>query len=493
MKRLLLSCALLVCAGLLHAQLEEDFSPHPSNWIKANGYSYRDVNGNEMLVSSGGNSPAVIGTPIVKKTASTVSVCLDVFGFDNNALTGFPCDAFVDLYFVKSSANNGVDLNDPDMVLGSVMDIAIPAAGGRICTSFTFPAGVPDEDFRMFVATHEATSCNLGNLRYAFDNFSISGLGAMCTDDCPPVALPDVFFIGNPAATEAKIILYGTNSAYPSPSTTPALAGYVADPAGIDDDPDDAFATLSWSMVTPPAVGTGAVTMNTGGSGTATVTRSSLSVTQVTFTYQLCDPGGLCDQATVTVNFIAGGALPVSLVDFNGSRNGTYVNLKWTTLSEDNTIGFKVQRSIGGEFKTLGFVATKSSDGNSSIPLRYEFRDLNNTNAVSWYRLVQVNKDGTEKIVPARAIRGLEDLQKMLVYPNPGTYDNMNVLFGKSSIRDISIVDLGGRIIKRWNNYSDDNLTIQGLQTGLYMLVVADKINGGKMVERILITNKSIQ
>jgi hypothetical protein len=490
MKRLLLSGALLLCAGLLHAQLEEDFSPHPDNWIKANGYSYQDVNGNVMLISSGGNSPAVIGTPIVKKTSSTVTVCLDVFGYDNNALTGFSCNAFVDLYFVKSSANNGVDLNDPDMVLGSVKDIAIPAAGGRLCTSFTFPASVTDPDFRMFVATHEATGCDLGNTKYAFDNFTITGLSEICTDDCPPVALPDGFFVGNPSATEAKIILYGTNSAYPSPSTTPALTGYVADPAGTDNDPDDAFATLNWSLVTPPAAGTGIVTMNTGGQGTATVTRSSLSVTQVTFTYQLCDPGGLCDDATVTVNFIAGAPLPVSLIDFNGNRNGTYVNLKWTTLSEDHNTGFKVQRSMGGEFKTLGFVATKASDGNSSIPLRYEFRDLNNTNAVSWYRLVQINKDGTEKIIPARAIRGLEDLPKMLVYPNPGTYDNMNVLFGKSSIRDISIVDLSGRIIRRWNNYSDDNLTIQGLQVGLYMLVVADRINGGKITERIMITNK---
>jgi len=31
MKRLLLSCALLLCAGLLHAQLEEGFDPHPAN------------------------------------------------------------------------------------------------------------------------------------------------------------------------------------------------------------------------------------------------------------------------------------------------------------------------------------------------------------------------------------------------------------------------------------------------------------------------------
>src|SRR5688572_2760037 len=86
MKRLLLSCALLLCAGLLHAQLEEGFDPHPANWIKANGYSYQEVNGNVMLISSGGNSPAVVGTPVVKKSSDNVTVCFDVFGYANKSL-----------------------------------------------------------------------------------------------------------------------------------------------------------------------------------------------------------------------------------------------------------------------------------------------------------------------------------------------------------------------------------------------------------------------
>jgi hypothetical protein len=487
MKRMLLLGAFLMCAGLLHAQLEEGFDPHPANWIKANGYSYQTVTinnvDNEMLISSGGNSPAVVGTPIVKKSSNDVTVCFDVFGYESKNLVDLSCNAFVNLYFVKSEANNGVDLNDEDMLYDSIVNIPIPLQGGRICTTFTFPAGAANiADFRVFVATHEAPGCDLGNTRYAFDNFLITGLSEVCTD-CPPVALDDQFLAGGAGTTSLNIVLYGDNPAYP------VKAGYAVDADGTDNDPDDAYGALTWSLVTGPAAGTGTVTMNPNGQGTATVTRSNLNVTEVTFTYRLCDESR-CDEATVTVNFILGGALPISLADFKGTRNGSYVNLQWTTFTEDNNAGFKVQRLIGGVYKTIGYISSKATDGNSSLPLRYEFRDLNNTNAVTWYRLVQVNLDGKETIIPARAIRGLEDLPKMLVYPNPGTYDNMNVLFGKSSIRDISIVDLSGRIIKRWNSYSDDNLTIHGLQTGLYMLVVSDRINGGKMVERIMISNK---
>jgi hypothetical protein len=109
---------------------------------------------------------------------------------------------------------------------------------------------------------------------------------------------------------------------------------------------------------------------------------------------------------------------------------------------------------------------------------------LNNSNAISWYRLVQVNKDGTRSILPTLAVRGLEDLKKMLIYPNPGSM--VNVLFGSSSIRDIVVTDLSGKQIKRWNNYSDDNITISGMQAGMYMLQVIDKNTAQKTVSKIL-------
>jgi hypothetical protein len=73
----------------------------------------------------------------------------------------------------------------------------------------------------------------------------------------------------------------------------------------------------------------------------------------------------------------------------------------------------------------------------------------------------------------------------MLIYPNPGS--TVNVLFGSSSIRDVSISDLSGKLIQRWNNYSDDNITITGLQTGMYMLQVIDRNTKVKTVSKLLI------
>lgn len=490
MKRMLQSAVLLLllCAfqtGLLQAQLEEDFTPNPPNWILANGNSFHNVDGNDVILLSAGNSPGAIGTPVVQKASNTntVSLCFDVFGYTpQTGLGALPCATTVDLYFTNTTVNNGNDLDesDPTKVYGTVKGLAVDAGGGTVCHSFTFPASVTVTQFRVFLVINEA--CNMGSTRFAFDNFTITGLSEVCTGAaCPPVALPDAFVIGGPPGiTSLNVVLYGDNASFPAPP-----ADYQVYAPGTDSDPNDAYSALTWTLLTPPDSATGTVTMNTGGQGTATVTRSSTSITLMTFVYQLCDPDGNCDTAAVRVTFPAGGALPVSLINFSGNRVGSNVVLKWTTAVESDNAGFEIQRLIDGEFKKVGFVNSRE-DGNSAFQLQYQYTELNNTNAVSWYRLVQVNKDGTKKVLPSLAVRGLEDLKKLLIYPNPGS--TVNVLFGSSSIRDISVTDLSGKQIKRWNNYSDDNLTITGLTTGLYMLQVMDRSTKAKIVSKILIS-----
>jgi hypothetical protein len=486
MKRILQSAALLMLCTLrtvlLQAQLEEDFTPNPPNWIFANGYSIHDVNGNDMVLSSAGGGTGTIGTPVVQKAANTntVTYCFDVFGYTAaTGLTALPCASTVDLYFTNITVNNANDLdeNDATKVYGTVKNLAISTSGGRKCTSFTFPAGVTVTQFRVFLVFNQG--CNFGNTRIAFDNVSITGLSEVCTGAaCPPVAMPDVFtVVGPPGLTSLNVVLYGNNASYP------VVPGYLTYAPGTDNDPNDAYGALTWTLQTAPIAAQGTVTMNPGGQGTATITRANLNVTLVKFVYQLCDPNGNCDTAAVTVNFPAGGALPVSLLNFTGNRVGSNVNLKWTTIVESNNAGFEIQRLVNGEYKKVGFVNSKD-DGTGSLQLQYQYSELNNSNAISWYRLVQVNMDGTRSVLPTLAVRGLEDLKKMLVYPNPGS--TVNVLFGSSSIRDVVVTDLSGKQIKRWNNYSDDNITISGMQAGMYMLQVIDKNTAQKTVSKIL-------
>ena len=490
MKRCLLFILLATITSITHAQLEEDFDPYPTGWTLDKSAKFYDLNGNAIVLTSGagGNVPSVIGTPAVTKTSNTMKVCLDIRAYETNlnSQIPFPCNpTYADILFVKSTVTDDKDLV-PANIISRIDNYELLQAGGINCFNFTFPEGVTDPTFKVFLSFHAACS---GGFKFVIDNVSISGVTLICGGtNCPPVALPDVFNRGNGTETTFNTgALYGSTSGFPG--------GYTVDVTGNDNDPNDNYSNLQWSLVSPqPANGT--VTVNS--NGTFSVTRNSTTVTQLTFTYRITDDGpdddflttadNMTDDATVTINWPPAGSLPVSFTSFTGNRNGQNVSLQWATSMESNNTGFEVQRSTGnGAYEKVGFVVTKALDGNSSMPLSYQFMETNTAKANTWYRIVQIDKDGTRKMTPVRGVRGMEEVSKLTVYPNPGTSGNMNVLFGSSALRDIKIVDLNGKTMKQWNSYHEDNMSITGLRTGIYMLIVTDKDTNSRLIQKIMV------
>jgi hypothetical protein len=91
-------------------------------------------------------------------------------------------------------------------------------------------------------------------------------------------------------------------------------------------------------------------------------------------------------------------ALPVELVSFTGEQaaSSSDVRLKWTTATETNNFGFYVQRSPSseGEFTDLpaNFVP---GGGTSLVPRNYGWTDQHPLTGTGYYRLKQVDLDGT--------------------------------------------------------------------------------------------------
>jgi hypothetical protein len=489
MKRYLLFVLFVAVTAIAHAQLEEDFNPIPAGWVLSQGAGFGNVNSNSVIITPGvgGNNPASIGTPAVNKTSNTVKVCFDINAYDANLnnQTAFPCATYADILFVNSAVNSSKDAEKVENIYARQDNYLLPTNGGTTCFTFTFPAAVTASDFKVFISFH--AGCTQSGTKYVFDNLSISGVTLICGGtNCAPVALNDAFNRGNGAETTFDGALYGSTIGYPG--------GYTVDSTGGDNDQNDVYADLQWTALTQPV--NGSVTVNS--NGTFTIIRNSTAVTQLTFTYRLMDNGpdndinttadNMFDDATVTVNWPVGGTLPVSLVNFSGSRNGSYVNLQWTTNIESNNTGFEIQRSnASGVYETIGFVPTKAADGNSSMPLYYQFKEGNTAKGNSWYRIVQIDKDGGRTVTAARGVRGLEEISKVTVYPNPGTSGNMNVMFGSSGIRDIVITDLNGRVVKQWNSYRDDNMAIGGLRTGVYMLIITNKTTSEKLAHKLVV------
>jgi len=490
MKRFLLFAMFTMAVLFLQAQIEEGFIPAPSGWVIAQGAQF--VNGIILTPGVGGYNPANIGTPAVNKTSNTVRVCFDIWATDaygnGTNIEPFPCATYADILFVKSTVTDSRDAELTENIYARQDNYLLPANGGTTCFTFSFPATVTASDFKVFISFH--ADCIQGGIKYIFDNLSISGVALICGGtNCAPVALNDVFNRSNKNELSFNGVLYGSNDSFPS-----VPSDYAVDVTGTDNDANDRYNDLQWSSLTQPVNGNVAVNAD----GTFAIWRNSPAVTQLIFTYRLMDDGpdndittlgdNMYNDATVTINWPAAAPLPVSLINFKATRNGSDVNLQWTTTFESNNAGFQIQRSTGNSiWENSGYVASKAPDGTSSTPITYQFKEANMAGGFTWYRLVQTDKDNTAMISVSCGVRGMEESARISIYPNPGTTGNMMVLFGSSAARDISITDLSGRIVKNWNNYCNDNLMISGINAGVYMLLITNKVINERQTYKIVI------
>ena len=93
-----------------------------------------------------------------------------------------------------------------------------------------------------------------------------------------------------------------------------------------------------------------------------------------------------------------GQQLPVELASFDASQSGeSDVELRWTTASETNNAGFRVQHRASGEesWTKLGYVASKASGGTTTEAKTYRFDAEDLAVGTHEFRLKQMDLDGT--------------------------------------------------------------------------------------------------
>jgi len=111
--------------------------------------------------------------------------------------------------------------------------------------------------------------------------------------------------------------------------------------------------------------------------------------------------------------------LPVSLVAFSATAQRAAVALRWATATELNNTGFEVQRSAEGvAFATLAFVP---GAGNSQVLRTYSYLDAQPLGATSYYRLKQLDADGTVAYSAVQVVAGAPAPAVASVFPNPAS------------------------------------------------------------------------
>lgn len=112
--------------------------------------------------------------------------------------------------------------------------------------------------------------------------------------------------------------------------------------------------------------------------------------------------------------------LPVELIAFSAAVSGSSVLLEWSTATETNNLGFGVERSTDGySFTELAFI---QGAGTTTEINEYTYEDLNLTPGLYYYRLKQIDFDGTisySELIQAEVSTLPGDFTLDQNFPNP--------------------------------------------------------------------------
>jgi hypothetical protein len=226
--------------------------------------------------------------------------------------------------------------------------------------------------------------------------------------------------------------------------------------------------------------------------GTFSYVRNGVKVftqTKVKFTYQIKDPTNLTDQADVYITIPANASLPVKFLSFTAQQASGKVGLKWQTAQELNNKEFQVQRRMStGGWETIATVPSKAYNGNSGIVLDYSYDDYANLEGKGqvYYRIRQVDIDGNSDFSEIRSVRNNSKQFSITVYPNPGHDPKVTIPDGVGIV-DISISDMSGKEVQRWNATTLKSIQLQNLRPGMYTIRVNVRESGDVLVNKVLI------
>ncbi|MDH3269303.1 MAG: YCF48-related protein, partial [Ignavibacteria bacterium] len=158
-----------------------------------------------------------------------------------------------------------------------------------------------------------------------------------------------------------------------------------------------------------------------------------------------------------------GGIIPVELTSFTAIAQSNYVELNWTTATEINNLGFEIERSEDNvSFNKIGFVP---GFGTTTEPKSYSYSDQSVYSGTFYYRLKQVDYDGSFEYSAVVEVE-LGVLNSYILeqnYPNP---------FNPSTKIRYSVPNTSQVIIKIYDVLSKEIETLvnEEKQTGTYKL-----------------------
>jgi Secretion system C-terminal sorting domain len=173
-----------------------------------------------------------------------------------------------------------------------------------------------------------------------------------------------------------------------------------------------------------------------------------------------------------TLQYTINAPLPVIFTTFKANAEGQIVNLEWGTAQEFNNSYFEVERSK--DTQTWEMVGSKEGSGSSKLPKSYSMTDYNARKGTNYYRLSQIDTDGTRSFYSRIQSAIIEVNPDLIIFPNPTT--EMLKLSGINEDAQVSIYDfLGNLKVEKKVTSIDSNIKLLGLLDGIYIVKIQDE------------------
>ncbi len=425
----------------------------------------------------------------------------------NCTVMPFPCTTVVEAYIVPSTWNDETTIPTASQYYAALPGYQLVYANANNTVAFNnivIPAGVTQYKVLLNFKSSNG-NCTSNGAKFVFDDFNF--VKSSCTGTCSPVTNSDYFNSKTQGySTQLKGNVYGGYAVWSSQapdgfeinslSTSPAVNNGTDYDLNNPDLEDMTFALQSGITVEASTGCVGTVDpgiLDFNDDGTFTYDCGSTCVTRVSFTYKATNnlTGLTSGTSKVTIDLPGFEVLPVKFQSFTAARNPQrkeQVLLKWTTASEQNNRGFYVQRKVAGAWKNIAFVFSQADQGNSNSLLTYEYKEIHATNALAQYQIQQVDMDGKTSYSDVRTVAGMNQASEVLIYPNPALSGKVNLLFKQiNSTKDVIVSDANGRVVKQFRQIADNNLTIEGLQSGFYTIKITDHTTSTTTVEKVIV------
>jgi hypothetical protein len=241
--------------------------------------------------------------------------------------------------------------------------------------------------------------------------------------------------------------------------------------------------TIKWQNISGPnlqamVVGnfglrskTSTVTFPSTGKWFSYLTSDSITVNSTAYSITL-NPG---QYFVYTNKQIKNEVLAVSWLSFVAQKSGAHaVTLNWSAKGNINNDHYDIERSSDGiSFAKIGSVKAIQSDDVA----QYHFDDTEALPGNNYYRLKQVDKDGSYQYSSIQKVNLYEAVKHWNLYPNPAK--NNTTLFALNSYTKagIAISDMNGKIVYRTtvtNIVAGQQfiIPVQQLAKGLYIIKI---------------------